>query len=273
MKAILFIFFLTLSLEANIGTIAALIGDAKIHRGKTSIKANIGAYIDEKDIITTSKRTRIQVILKDNTIITIGPKSQFAFNEYSNSTKKPKLNFRIKRGFFKAISGKIGKIAPSRFKIRTRSATIGIRGTVFMGEIGEDSEKIACLKGAITIQTDLKTFDIPKGDMIILSKNQPQLKKLDIKEFKTLKAKNSHNDKNMPATSSTNDKASQDDLLANQAQQELTDEIESTLEDEMSDNTVPDMLEHGEELDKGSFSTSNGTKTRGDEQVIVGPNN
>ena len=272
MKTILFILFLTLSLEANIGTIAALIGDAKIIRDKTDIKANIGDYVNERDIISTSKRTRVQVILKDNTIITIGPKSQFSFDEYSNS-KNAKLNFRARRGFFKAISGKIGKIAPSRFKIRTRSSTIGIRGTIFIGEIGENSEKIACLKGAISVKTDLKTFDIPNGEMIILSKNPPKLKKLDIKEFKNAKLKTKTISKNKTLSSSSDDNKQKDDILANQVQQELINEIESTLEDEILDKTIPEKLENEEDLDKPGFISSQGTTTRADNKDIIGPNN
>jgi len=125
-------------------------------------------------------------MLNDNTIITIGPNTSYSFETYNDSTDS-QLQMRIKRGFFKAVSGKIGKLAPKRFKIKTNSATIGIRGTHFMGHIEEGYEKIVCLKGEIIISIDvLEPIIVKANEMIVLSDGTWTVLPMDLSEFTSI---------------------------------------------------------------------------------------
>jgi len=55
---------------------------------------------------------------------------------------------------------------PDKFKLKTKSATIGIRGTVFFGEIKDDgSEEIACTFGAISVETPDGLIELQAGEM------------------------------------------------------------------------------------------------------------
>ncbi len=187
MKILIFLLLCTITVFANIGVVSSLVGKAKVQRATNTLELSISDSINEKDLIVTESRSRVQVILNDKTVITIGPNSEFSFDRYSADSQNPELNFKANKGFFKAVSGKIGKIAPNRFKIKTRSATIGIRGTIFMAEIDMDSEKIACLKGAITIDIPGKQMVVPSGEMVSIEKNIPIQKKIEMKEFKKAK--------------------------------------------------------------------------------------
>lgn len=133
---ILLLIFLSISLWGNIGSIMALKGNAEIKRSDTTIKAKTGMDIEEQDEIITQDKTRLQVMLNDETVVTIGANSSFSFEEFSQEAQNEKLSMRANRGFFRSVTGQIGKLAPERFKVKTASATIGIRGTDFSGEIG-----------------------------------------------------------------------------------------------------------------------------------------
>jgi len=181
MKAIMLILMMSIYAFANIGTIMALKGQANIDRGNT-IKAKSGMVIQQGDKLITSAESRVQVMLKDETVITIGENSSFDFKEFNfDGSKSSKINLKANRGFFRTVTGKIGKIAPKRFKVKTVSATIGIRGTDFSGTIMSDKEIIRCYSGSIIVELDGGgAKEILAGMLVEISnKNVPIEKKLN----------------------------------------------------------------------------------------------
>ncbi len=170
MIKIILALFISLSAWAGIGNIMALKGEATIERASKSIHATSGAELLEGDTILTKAKTRLQVMLTDGTVVTIGPNSSFSFDEFSfDGTKNSKLSMRAERGFFRSVTGKLGKIAPERFKVKTASATIGIRGTDFSAEISQDKEIIKCYSGAIFVDFKGEFNEVDAGSMIELS--------------------------------------------------------------------------------------------------------
>ncbi len=150
-------------LFANIGTVMALKGQAQVQRASGNVDVASGMELLEGDTIVTQSKSRVQVMLKDETVVTVGSKSTFSFDEYSFDGENSKVSMKSSRGFFRSVTGRIGKLAPQRFKVKTASATIGIRGTDFWGITGGESEKVTCNKGAITIEYDGKTIEVGAG--------------------------------------------------------------------------------------------------------------
>ena len=170
MKILLFI-LLSLNAFANIGNIMALKGSAEIHRGANNIlTAKSGMKIEEGDKIITQSKTRAQIILNDDTIITVGANSSFQFDKFFfDGSKKSTLSMRMNRGFFRSVTGKIGKIAPERFKVKTSSATIGIRGTDFSVRLQNAIERFRCYSGGIRITFGNTIRDINAGESFELN--------------------------------------------------------------------------------------------------------
>jgi len=71
-----------------------------------------------------------------------------------DGTKNSEVALVHDKGYFRAVTGKTGKVAPSRFLVKTVSATIGIRGTDFSVNIVDGKEKIRCHSGAIWVKYD-----------------------------------------------------------------------------------------------------------------------
>ncbi|MGE4400009.1 MAG: transferrin-binding protein-like solute binding protein [Campylobacterales bacterium] len=155
-RLLLVILILKVSIFASIGKISTVSGEASIIRGQNVIKAVSGATLEQKDTIKAAKGSAAQIVFDDNTVITVGGGTTFKIEEYLFDQKNPNARFRVEEGSFKTITGKIGKIAPDKFKMETKTATLGIRGTIFMGHIDSNGNlKVACMYGAITVTPNM----------------------------------------------------------------------------------------------------------------------
>ena len=221
MRVVLWMLTLSAFVWSNIGNVGALKGDADIIRKSRTLKVKSGMELEVKDKIVTSSAASVQVILKDNTVVTIGPDSSFVFDVYNFGTKETsQIAMHIDRGFFRSVTGKIGKLAPERFKVKTVSATIGIRGTDFSALVSKDHEIISCYRGKITALIDSVFHDIDAGIQLDNSNGKIMKKSLD-KNIKVQFLDDSGNLKNIKADEMA-------DAIQQEVQQQIQDETPLT---------------------------------------------
>ena len=104
----------------------------------------------------------------------------FVFDAYKFANKNDShVGMHIERGFFRSVTGEIGKLAPKRFKIKTVSTTIGIRGTDFSAFVSDKKEIITCHKGQINVLVEDKTYIVDEGKQLILTKSLKKKKSSD----------------------------------------------------------------------------------------------
>ena len=179
MRILLFLLTFTVFLWSNIGNVGAFKGTATVKRSSGTLNIKNGMTLNVKDKIITAEKSRVQVILKDNTVVTIGPNSTFVFDAYNFGGKDDsEVKMHSDRGFFRSVTGKIGKLAPERFKVKTASATIGIRGTDFSALISEGKETITCYKGSINVFIDGTSHKIDAGMLMELANGIVKIKTL-----------------------------------------------------------------------------------------------
>ncbi|MDQ1339942.1 MAG: hypothetical protein QG567_1098, partial [Campylobacterota bacterium] len=179
MKKILFLLLLgaafVSSLYASVAKIVAASGEVSVLRDKKEQKASIGFELEEKDTVFSKGASKAQIIFNDKTVITIGKESEFKIEEYLFEAKnEPKAKFGFAKGAFRTITGQIGKVAPDKFELKTKTATIGIRGTQILLQTGDES-KIACTDGAILV-TSLDTgaaVEVKAGEITTVEPNKP----------------------------------------------------------------------------------------------------
>lgn len=159
-------------IHANVGHVSLLKGDATIHRSSKNIGALLDMNIENRDKISTKKDTKLQITFKDKTVITLGSLSTCNVDDYVDDNLNPKAKLSVTNGAFKVITGNIGKLAPRNFQFKTKTVTIGIRGTVFVGEIDKKSNKtyIACTKGSIVLESikNNKNITLEAGKMVTI---------------------------------------------------------------------------------------------------------
>ncbi len=169
MKLITLMFILSSILMASIGNITSFKGSVNIDRGTQKIIGKLNLPIEKNDIISTKKDSNVIIKFQDNTIITVGKDSILNIQEYlydEKTTSNSKTQFNFLKGTFKSVTGAIGHINPNKFKLKTKSANIGIRGTVTLG----NQSIIACTKGAISVEAKKASVNLEAGEYVDLTK-------------------------------------------------------------------------------------------------------
>lgn len=176
--AIFFLIFTSL-LFAEVAKVVAIKGDAHIERGDSKITLKLNSLLEKNDIVQTKEGTKLQIIFKDETIITIGKNSTFSVNNYifDEQNKEYKAEFGLLKGTFRTITGKIGKIAPDKFKLKSKSSTIGIRGTQILSNMEISGDTIFCTEGTITIVSTFtgEAITINAGQYVVVKKEKPMV--------------------------------------------------------------------------------------------------
>lgn len=187
-KSLFLLMFLSTSIFAQIGQVVALKGEVNVERESKIQELLLKDEIFKNDQITTLKDSRTQLLLNDETIITIGENSIFKVDEYLfNEEKESNLKMNFFNGTFKVISGKIGKLNPDSFKLQTKTASIGIRGTEILLQLEAEKEKIMCTQGTIivTMKETNKTIILNVGESLVvnLTTNKLSVEKNDIQDI------------------------------------------------------------------------------------------
>jgi hypothetical protein len=108
-----------------------------------------GLSLREGDRLTTSEGASAIIKLDDGTRMTVRPNSEMVVQQYRFKENAPdnSMLMQLVRGGFRAVTGLISKNAPDAAKVRTATATIGIRGTDFDArlcttECGSESSRV-----------------------------------------------------------------------------------------------------------------------------------
>lgn len=235
MKYILYLVILSSFIWSAIGNIGALRGNADIVRNINILKVKSGMELVVEDKVITAEKSRVQAILKDNTIITIGPDSVFVFDSYKFGNKSDShVDMHIERGFFRSVTGKIGEMAPKRFNIKTVSTTIGIRGTDFSATVSDKQEVVTCHKGQISVMVENKMYIVDEGKQLILSKSSKNKKSSDddLPSSFSVKVGDSSSSledtENLSSTQSTDNKALLNNIAENSNSADALEQIDTS---------------------------------------------
>lgn len=97
------------------------------------------AEVSEGDMLVTAKDSYAQVVMNDGTKMTMRPNSNLKIESYKFKQNEPQADaavFRLLKGGFRTVTGLIGKRGnKDAYKLRTPTATIGIRGTDFTSRL------------------------------------------------------------------------------------------------------------------------------------------
>lgn len=96
-----------------------------------------GVEIDQGDMVRTMEDGRAQLRFSDGGYISLQPGTQFRVDEYNYDGKtdgSEKGFYTLVKGGLRAITGAIGHVNKSNYRVNTPVATIGIRGTEFLAQ-------------------------------------------------------------------------------------------------------------------------------------------
>lgn len=134
---------------ANIGTVISAKQGAQVTRGGKSQPLRTGMEVASGDAISTDRNGLVQLVFVDETKIAIGPNSQMVLDVTMLRSNRKAKSFAVQAlgGSFRFISGKSRKRA---YSVKTPSATMAVRGTIFdMWIISGDQSAMLVLQGTV----------------------------------------------------------------------------------------------------------------------------
>lgn len=219
-KITLGVFLLGVAMFAKeVATITALSGSAFVERDGTKIEIKLGSKLEELDTVITHDNAKVQIIFKDETVVSLGKNSNFSISEYMfEENKEPVVKFAMLSGAMRTITGKIGKVAPEKFSVKAKTATIGIRGTNFSILVGESVE-VYCTFGAISVNVNGVDNIVRQGFFIAISpEGNVEIKAFTPEQLKDMK------EKNFAKSQAKSGTASEDGVASNESQLDNTKE-------------------------------------------------
>ena len=132
----------------TVGISAAVRNDVKIRQTQQAPDkpAERGEKVRLGNLFTTGKASSVQIALLDSTAITVGPSARLTVNRfvYDPATRSSSVGANVVKGTFRFMSGKPARGGSN--SVDTPAATIGIRGTMLEGAVGQDALTIAALQ-------------------------------------------------------------------------------------------------------------------------------
>lgn len=131
--------------------------------GQTPRTLGKGMMLREGDRLTTAEGAAAIIKLADGTRMTLRPNSEMVLEQYrfTQDASDNSMVMQLLRGGMRAITGLISKGSPDAARLRTSTATIGIRGTDFdarlcLKECGAESAKVVEKSSSNTVQASAK---------------------------------------------------------------------------------------------------------------------
>ena len=120
-----------------VGMVKSASGEAFVLREGHRFAALPGFALMAGDVLATGAAGALGVILRDDTVLSLGPSSQTGIEKFSFDPAQGNLGMvlRVSRGIIEYLSGRISKLAPGSVRIETPVATLGIRGTHLVARI------------------------------------------------------------------------------------------------------------------------------------------
>lgn len=161
------------------GVAAGVVGSLRVSEGERSNPEKISSGMNMLlgDRVNSEKASRMQILLLDETVFTIGPDSDLVIDEfvYDPAAGTGRLTANFTKGVMRYVSGKLAQTNPAAITLKARDATIGVRGTAlfvmddpessegaqFIGLLGPGGRNDGGLKiGGMTVSTGKGSVDV-----------------------------------------------------------------------------------------------------------------
>lgn len=167
--------------QPQAGVAAAVVSPVELRRPAASSPLEVasGSQIFLEDRILTGAGSRMQVLLLDETTLTIGPNSDLVIDRfvYDPESGTGEIAAEMATGFLRYLSGQVASETPENVRINTPAASMGIRGTaLFIAQSPDDPNTFFCgvlgpgldnnafaRRGACRIENEFGTTDVRRA--------------------------------------------------------------------------------------------------------------
>ena len=135
--------------------------NAQVHAAQVKERVGLGNQIQ------TGRGSALQVLLLDRTNFQVGANARITVDKfvYDPARSASAVGVSVAKGAFRFMSGKPTHANPGQSSIRTPVASIGIRGTIVEGVVGDDAIGIARREAGVP---DVTGADAETASLILL---------------------------------------------------------------------------------------------------------
>lgn len=129
--------------DTRAGTFKQVQGEVRL--GRSDGRAvQPGEAVRAGERIRTGKDGAASIVLKDGTVMVLGPNSTADLSQYQfdSTTQEGNLLVDLLQGSMRMVTGLLAKVNPERFKVKTPTAVVGVRGTDFIVEANPREEPL-----------------------------------------------------------------------------------------------------------------------------------
>jgi FecR protein len=128
----------------EIGGAVAVKNDVTAADGDVKRKLEKGGKVFQNETLATSKTASAEIEFLDKTKLAVGPSAQIVLDKflYDASATPGSISINLTKGAFRFITGDSPK---STYEIKTPTASMGVRGTVFDVYVADDGETVVLL--------------------------------------------------------------------------------------------------------------------------------
>ena len=122
------------------GSVKTVQGETFVERDGVTLSLEKGMKIFSEDLLVTGNDASLGIILRDNTIFSMGPDSSLSLKEFVFVPVDGRFSLlvRMVKGTFVYISGIIAKLSPESIHIETPVGVVAVRGTRFAAKISRN---------------------------------------------------------------------------------------------------------------------------------------
>lgn len=135
-----------------------------------------GSPVFPNDQIKTRDDSRVKILFQDDSIIVIGPESNFIINEntYSSSGRNQPSTFKLLTGKIRVMVTKHLAASGSKYEVETTTAVTGVRGTHFVIEAKSDDEtNVFTIEGELNVRNSQVEI---RGEVTVSSNMMTRIK-------------------------------------------------------------------------------------------------
>ena len=163
----------------GIGSVAELSGTARaVGADGSEHTLAEGDAVFLQETIVTDAGSSVQIEFSDESLFTVSENTSVRMDEFAYDENAADGNFAVyvSQGVFRFITGKVAKAKPENVRVDVPSGTIGIRGTVVVGEIiGEECLVSMEAEEDTTVRHHVVVFNEVNGQINEVEINEPGL--------------------------------------------------------------------------------------------------
>lgn len=155
----------------EVGQVIAWKAGVQAERGGQTVPLALKSPVMEGDALSTDATGRAQILLADDSTVSLGSGTRLQLESVVAKSSKPRLAVRMGQGLARFITGKIVEKNPDGFSVVTPEATVGIRGTIFTVRVSEGQTTVYVAN--TTRQVHVNGVLVPTGFKITVPHGRP----------------------------------------------------------------------------------------------------